>query len=179
MKSLLLFLFCALFPIVLGAVSGEIASDASTVTSLNYVGLFLIVLGVSFIFIEVFVAGFGFFGIGGVLSFVSGSLLLLDENTLGYTLSVPIVIAFGFVGVIFFIVVMKLFYSSKSKKIVTGAQEMVGSVAEVVKVDAKGYQVLCHGEIWDATSSNLLVVGQEVEVTELFGLKLNVKPIKE
>lgn len=179
MKSLFLLLFLTLFPLVLGAVSGVRAPDMSTITPLNYTGLFLIVLGVSFMFVEVFVTGFGFFGIGGIISLLFGSFLLFDADSLGYSLSLPLLIAFSLVGVAFFIVVMKLFFSSKSTKIVTGAQEMVGSFAEVTKVDEKGYQVLCHGEIWDATSSNVLEVGQKVEVTQLFGLKLKVKPVKE
>ncbi len=169
----------AVLPGVLGSISGVIALYALNIIPFNYAGLLLIVLGISFMIIEVFVAGFGLLGIGGVISFAFGSVLLFDADTLGNSVSIPLVIAFSLVSLAFFILVMKLFLSSQSAKIVTGAEEMVGSFAEVVKVDTNGYHVLCHGEIWSATCSATLVVGQKVEVTELLGLELKIKPIKE
>jgi membrane-bound serine protease (ClpP class) len=169
----------AVLPGVLGAISGVIALYALNIIPFNYAGLLLIVLGISFMIIEVFVSGFGILGIGGVISFAFGSVLLFDADTLGNSVSIPLVVAFSLVSLAFFILVMRLFLSSRSAKIVTGIEDMVGSLAEVVEVHEKGYHVLCHGEIWNATSSSKLEVGQKVKVMELSGLELSVKPIKE
>jgi len=169
----------AVLPGVLGSISGLIALYALHIIPFNYAGLLLIILGISFMIIEVFVAGFGILGIGGVIAFAFGSILLFDADTLGDSVSIPLVIAFSLVTLAFFIMVMKLFLSSKSAKVVAGVEEMIGSYAQVVDLSAKGYHVLCHGEIWNAVSESKLVVGQKVEVTELSGLVLNVKPIKE
>lgn len=169
----------AVVPGVLGATSGVIALYALNILPFDYAGLLLIVLGISFMIIEVFVAGFGILGIAGVISFAFGSVLLFDADTLGNSVSIPLVIAFSLVSLGFFIMVMKLFLSSRSAKVVSGSEEMIGSDAKVLEVSEDSYRVLCHGEIWSAKSSEKLVVGQRVEVTELLGLVLKVKPIKE
>ena len=169
----------AIFPGVVGIISGVVALYALNMIPFNYAGLLLIMLGIAFMVAEVFVAGFGILGIGGVISFSIGSLLLFDADTLGSSVSLPLIIAFTLVSLAFFILVMKLFVGSRSLKVVSGADEMIGLVGEVVEVNEKGYYVHCHGETWSATSASKLVVGQRVEVIELSDLILKVIPIKE
>ena len=169
----------AIFPGVVGVISGVVALYALNMIPFNYAGLLLIMLGIAFMVAEVFVAGFGILGIGGVISFSIGSLLLFDADTLGSSVSLPLIIAFALVSLAFFILVMKLFVGSRSLKVVSGAEEMIGLVGEVVEVNEKGYYVHCHGETWSATSASKLVVGQRVEVIELSDLILKVIPIKE
>ncbi|MEA2090754.1 MAG: nodulation protein NfeD [Campylobacterota bacterium] len=169
----------AIFPGVIGVISGIIALYALNMIPFNYAGLLLIVLGIAFMVAEVFIAGFGILGIGGVVSFAFGSLLLFDADTIGSSVSIPLIIAFSLVSFAFFILVMRLFFSSRSVKVVTGAEEMVGAIAKVTEASKKGYHVLCHGEAWSARSETELAVGQKVEVVKLSGLILEVKPIKE
>lgn len=169
----------AIFPGVIGVISGVIALYALNMIPFNYAGLLLIILGIAFMVAEVFIAGFGILGIGGVISFAFGSLLLFDADTIGSSISIPLIIAFSLVSLGFFILVMRLFLSSRSAKVVTGAEEMIGAVAKVTEASKKAYHVLCHGEIWSAKSETELAVGQMVEVIELSGLILKVKPIEE
>ena len=93
--------------------------------------------------------------------------------------SIPIIISFTLASVVFFIFSIKLFLSSRSTKIVTGIEEMIGSIAEVIESKEKTYLIRCHSEMWSAISEDKLIVGQRVVVIELFGLILKVKPIKE
>ncbi|MCJ7765012.1 MAG: nodulation protein NfeD, partial [Thiovulaceae bacterium] len=117
----------AVFPGVIGAISGVIALYALNMLPFNYAGLLLIILGISLMIAEVFVAGFGILGIGGVIAFAFGSLLLFDADTLGSSVSTPLVIAFSLVSLGFFILVVRLFLRSRSAKIVSGAEEMIGA----------------------------------------------------
>ncbi|MEN8146747.1 MAG: nodulation protein NfeD [Campylobacterota bacterium] len=165
----------AIIPGVIGVISGIIALYALNMIPFNYAGLLLIILGIAFMVAEVFVSGFGILGIGGVVAFAFGSLLLFDADTLGSSVSLPLVIAFSLVSLAFFILVMRLFIRSRSAKVVTGAEEMVGAVAEVLEADENGYRVLCHGETWLAESDSTLTVGQKVQVVELDGLVLHIK----
>ena len=169
----------AVLPGVIGVISGIVALYALNMIPFNYAGLLLIILGISFMIIEVFVAGFGVLGIGGVIAFAFGSFLLFDADTLGNSVSIPLVIAFSLVSLAFFIMVMKLFITSREAKIVSGAEEMVGSIGEVMDIYDDGYHVMCHGEIWNALSQEKLHVGQEVQVIGLHGLTLKVKSIQE
>ncbi len=169
----------AVLPGTIGVIAGVIALYALNMIPFNYAGLLLILLGVSFMVAEVFVSGFGVLGVGGVVAFAFGSLLLFDADTLGSSVSLSLVIAFSLVSLAFFILVMKLFMRSRSAKVVTGAEEMIGAVAEVLEAGSNGYHVLCHGETWHAESESPLSVGQKVRVTGRNGLILQIKPIEE
>ena len=169
----------AIFPGVIGMISGVIALYALNMLPFNYAGLLLIILGIAFMVAEVFITGFGILGIGGVLAFAFGSLLLFDADTLGSGVSIPLIIAFSLVSLGFFIFVLQFLIRSRSIKIVTGVDEMVGSMAEVLELNDKGYRVRCHGEIWYADSNVTLKIGQKVRVESLSGLVLHVNPIKE
>ena len=136
----------AIIPGVIGVISGVIALYALNMIPFNYAGLLLIILGIAFMVAEVFVSGFGVLGIGGVVAFAFGSLLLFDADTLGSSVSLPLVIAFSLVSLAFFILVMRLFIRSRSAKVVTGAAEMVGAVGEMIALDGLETRVICHGE---------------------------------
>jgi len=168
-----------IFPGVIGMISGVIALYALNMIPFNYAGLLLIILGIAFMVAEVFIVGFGILGIGGVVAFAFGSLLLFDAQTLGSGVSIPLIIAFSLVSLGFFIFVLRFLLHSRSVKIVTGIDEMVGATAKVLESTKEGYRVRCHGEIWYATSDSVLEVGQNVRVESLSGLILHVNPIKE
>lgn len=168
-----------IFPGVIGVISGVIALYALNMIPFNYAGLLLIILGIAFMIAEVLVAGFGILGIGGVAAFAFGSLLLFDAETLGSSVSIPLIIAFSLVSLGFFIFVLRFLLHSRSLKVVTGMDEMVGATAEVLESMKDEYRVRCHGEIWYAKSDSVLEVGQNVRVESLSGLVLHVKPIKE
>jgi membrane-bound serine protease (ClpP class) len=169
----------SIFPGVIGVLSGVIALYALNMLPFNYAGLLLILLGIAFMVAEVFIAGFGILGIGGVLAFAFGSLLLFDADTLGSGVSIPLIIAFTLVSLGFFIFVMQFLIRSRSVRSVTGVDEMIGAEAEVLGSTDKGYRVRCHGEVWYAESDSDLQIGQKVRVESLTGLVLHVKPIKE
>ncbi len=169
----------AIFPGVIGVISGVISLYALNMLPFNYAGLLLILLGIAFMVAEVLIAGFGILGIGGVAAFAFGSLLLFDTDTLGSGVSIPLIIAFTLVSLSFFIFVIRFLIKSRSVKIVTGVDEMIGSTAEVLESSEKGYRVRCHGEVWYAESDSDLDIGQKVRVESLSGLVLHVNPIKE
>ncbi len=169
----------AIFPGVIGMISGVTALYAFNMIPFNYAGLLLIILGIAFMVAEVFITGFGILGLGGVAAFAFGSLLLFDADTLGSGVSIPLVIAFSLVSLGFFIFVIQFLIRSRSTKVVTGIDEMIGASAEVLESDEKGYRVRCHGEIWYADSDHVLKIGQKVRVESLTGLVLHVTPIKE
>lgn len=166
-------------PGVMGAISGVIALYSLNMLPFNYAGLFLMALGISFMIAELFVSGFGILGIGGVIAFAFGSVLLFDAHTLGHGISIPLIIAFSLVSLGFFLMVIRMLIRSRSAKIVSGSEEMIGACAKVLELKEDGYKVLCHGEIWSAKSDESLQKDQEVAVEALQGLVLQVKSKKE
>jgi membrane-bound serine protease (ClpP class) len=166
-----------LLPLLLFTLSSLFAAstgvEIKSVDPLNDVGLLFIVVGMSFMILEVFVIGFGILGIGGVIAFTVGSILLFNADT------IPLVVAFSLVSLAFFIMLIRLYLKSRFVKVVVGLDEMIGLKGQVVDVTDAGYHVLCHAEIWSATSQVKLRVGESVQVVGLSDLVLEVKPLKE
>ncbi|MBC7182820.1 MAG: nodulation protein NfeD, partial [Marinobacter sp.] len=70
----------AVVPGVIGAICLILALFAFQVLSVNYAGLALILLGLAFIVGEAFVPSFGILGVGGIVAFVAGSVILMDGS---------------------------------------------------------------------------------------------------
>jgi membrane-bound serine protease (ClpP class) len=67
---------------------------------------------------------------------------------------------------------------SKRRRAAVGAETLVGRRAVVVRALAPGGQVKLDGEVWEAHVDGELLPGQDVVVTGLDGLVLEVEPIR-
>jgi membrane-bound serine protease (ClpP class) len=166
-----------LFPGVAGAICLVIGLAALQMLPVNYAGLALLVLGVGMLIAEAFLPSFGVVGIGGIVSFVIGSLLLFDtpEGTLHVDRgliagAVATLAAFSF-GVGWLIV------RAQRRRPAVGAEGMIGEVGHVRRIDASGRQakVFVHGEYWDADADEAVAEGDAVEVTAVDGLRVRVR----
>lgn len=163
-------------PGVVGAICLLLALYAFQLLPVNFAGLGLILLGVILIVSEAFVPAYGVLGTGGVISFVIGSVILMHTGVPGYGVAIPVVIgvAIAAAGVLVGIVWMAM--RARNRPVVSGREEMVGAVAEVV-ADFEGRgTVHVHGERWQARSGVPLERGQRVTVTGMHGLVLDVRP---
>lgn len=165
----------SIFPGVIGAISALIAMYALNVLPFNYVGLLLIFLGIIFMVSEIFIAGFGVLGIGGLIAFAFGSILLFDPQTLGSSVSIPLIVAFSFVSFGFFIFLLRFLINARHSKVVSGYENMLDAKAYITKVTPTGYKVLCHGEIWNASSNEKFKMNEEVIVSNINGLILEIR----
>lgn len=161
-----------LFPGITGLISGVMALYALNLLPFSYAGLFLIFLGIIFMISEVFITGFGILGIAGVVAFTLGSVLLFDAKTLGEDISLPLIIALALSSLAFFIFILRLFMRSRSSKVVTGSEEMIGLPVEIIEKKGDLYYVLCHGESWMAKSSLELKPEDRIYVKSVRGLTL-------
>ena len=81
----------AVLPGVVGAIALLLALYAFQVLSMNYAGLGLIVLGIALMIAEAFAPSFGVLGVGGVLAFVIGSIILMDTEAPGFQIARPLI----------------------------------------------------------------------------------------
>jgi len=65
------------------------------------------------------------------------------------------------------------------RPIVSGREELLGSVGDVMDVGRDRISVRIHGEVWTATSADRLRIGQRVRVTRLDGLVLGVSRLDQ
>ena len=78
-------------PGVVGAISLLLALYAFQVLPVNYAGLALIALGIAMMVGEMLMPSFGTLGIGGVVAFVVGSIMLMDTDAPGFGISWQVV----------------------------------------------------------------------------------------
>src|SRR3989442_12829345 len=74
-------------PGVVGTICLLIALYALHLLPVNYAGLALMVLGIGFMIAEAFFPAYGSLGIGGVVAFLLGSVILLHSGIFGFSLS--------------------------------------------------------------------------------------------
>lgn len=166
-------------PGVVGTICLLLALYALQVLPVNYAGLALILVGVAFMVGELFVSSFGALGIGGMLAFVAGSVILFEPNMPGYELSMGLIAGFTALSAAFFMGVATLALRIHRRRVVSGREEMIGSLGEAL-ADFEGTGLVrTHGESWQAVSRVALKQGQGVRVTGLDGLTVIVEPLKE
>ena len=83
----------AMVPGVIGAICLLLALFAFQILPVNFAGLALIVLGLLLIIGETLVPSFGVLGLGGIVAFVLGSVILMDTDVPGFGLPMDIIAA--------------------------------------------------------------------------------------
>ncbi len=162
-------------PGVMGIVAFLLALYALQLLPVNYAGFGLILIGLSFMASELYITSHGIMGIGGVIAFVAGSILLFDYE--GYA-AVPwnLIIGMGLFSTIFFLIIVQLAVKARQQKIVSGIDTLVGCIGIVQESFKEKGWVKVRGESWKARSLIPLRKGQKVKIINVTGLELLVEP---
>ena len=165
------------FPGVAGAICLLLAAAALQVLPINYSGLGLIGLGAALLVAEAFLPTFGIIGVGGLVAFVLGSLLLFDTPNSTIRVDRGLIAGMALTLGTFTAIVGWLVVRSQRRRSSVGAEGMIGERGEVrrVLVPAQRVKVFVHGEYWDAETDEALDVGDTVEVAAMQGLRLRVR----
>jgi membrane-bound serine protease (ClpP class) len=162
---------------VLGGISLILAMYALQLLPVNYAGVALILLGIAFIAAEAFMPSFGVLGIGGLVAFVFGALILIDTDVPGFGIPLPLIVTLALTsgGVIFAILSMAM--RARRRALVGGDTELIGSLARIHAVQPSnplGGWVQLQGENWQVLSRVPLQPGQQVRVLARKGSTLDV-----
>jgi membrane-bound serine protease (ClpP class) len=164
-------------PGVVGAISLLLALFAFQMLPVNYAGLGLIVLGLAFMIAEAFMPSFGVLGIGGVIAFVMGSVMLIDTDALGYGIPWAVIVPVALTSALFIFLVAGMALKARRRPVVSGPEELIGSLGEVLEdFDGKNGLARVHGENWSIRCNQPLVRGQKIRVVRIDGLIFEVKP---
>ena len=166
----------AVLPGVAGAVSLLIALFAFQILSVNYAGLALVLLGVGLITSEFFFPAYGSLGVGGLIAFVIGSLILFDSDVPGMRVGRPLIAAFAVVGALVALGIVYVAGRALRRPVATGPQGMVGASAEVLADFEGAGRVRYGGELWQARSRVPLTAGSSARIVRVEGLTLWVEP---
>ncbi len=166
-----------LLPGVAGGISLILAMYALQLLPVNYSGLVLMILGIGFLIGEAFMPSFGTLGIGGIIAFAAGSLILIDDQTMRVAL--PTIIGTTAVSALFVILLMSRVAVMRRQRIHTGVEAMVGTRGEARSDFTGSGLVWVNGESWNAQSSVPVKKGDQVKILSVSGLELIIEPLKE
>jgi len=163
-------------PGVVGGICLLLALAAFQVLPINSTGILLILFAVGLMIGEAFIPSFGVLGVGGIVAFVLGSLLLFDtpESTIAVERSIVATAVLTMSG--FMLAVGYLVLRSQRRRATTGTEGLVGEIGVVrERIDRDG-KIFVHGEHWDAVSDTPLDVGERIEVVRVEkGMRLRVR----
>ena len=163
-------------PGIVGAICLLLALFALHMLPVNYAGLGLILLGLALMIAEVFAPSFGALGIGGVVAFVLGAVFLIDSDVPMLGIPLGLIIAVALASAAFVFLVGSMAARARRRPVVSGREELVGSIGEVIEVAGQVCWARVHGENWKVHSARALRVGQTIRVVGMHGLTLEVVP---
>jgi membrane-bound serine protease (ClpP class) len=168
----------AIIPGVLGGISLLLAFLAFQILPINYVGLLLIILSIGFFIAEIKIQGFGAFGVGGIISFVLGSIMLINSPIPEMRPAMSLIIMFAiFFAAIFMFLTYKVIQAMKLKT-ATGAEGMTGETGEArTEITPSSGKVFVHGEWWNAVADETIPQGSKVVIESIQNFVLKVKKV--
>ena len=161
-------------PGVVGAVCLLLALYAFQVLPISYAGLGLILLGIALMTAEAFAPSFGILGVGGIVAFIVGSIMLMDTELPGYQIAMPMIVAFAAFSAVLLIIALGLILKARRQAVVTGPGHLLGATAEVEVMRGERAFVRLDGELWQALSDQPLAPHDTVTVDAIDGVVLRV-----
>jgi membrane-bound serine protease (ClpP class) len=168
----------ALFPGIIGAISLILAFYSLATLPVNYAGAALILLAVIMLVLEIKIVSHGLLTVGGVISLLLGSLMLIEaESPLDLvSISWQVILAVTVMTLAFFGLAIGMGLRAQKRKPTTGMQGMIGERGVAASDLNPEGQVVVHGEIWTAISeSGLISRGSEIVVAGSENLRLRVR----
>jgi membrane-bound serine protease (ClpP class) len=162
-------------PGVVGGISMILALYALHTLPVNYAGLLLIVLAVVMFLLEIKVQSYGVLSIGGVVSFVIGSIMLIDSPLPFLQISWQLILGAAVTTAAFFVFAVGMAIRAQKKQVTTGKEGLIGEQGNAIEnINPEG-SIEIHGEIWKAYSNEKIKKGQKVEIIKVDSKHLIVK----
>ena len=169
----------ALVPGISGAICLLLALYALQMLPVNYAGLGLILLGILLMIAEVMVPSFGILGIGGIVAMVIGSIILIDTDVPGFAVSRSLIGAVAVAGSLGLMAIIWFAVKARQRPVVSGREQMVGASGTALESFEERGEVFVHSERWSAVSGAPVREGQQIIVTGVEGLTLEVRPLED
>lgn len=162
---------------VLGGICLLLALYALQLLPVNYAGLALILLGVAFMVAEAFLPSFGVLGLGGIVAFVVGALILIDTELPGFGIPVALILVVAITSALIIAMLVTMALKARRRPTVDPATGMIGSIGEVLDdMPHEGWATV-HGEVWRIVSDIPLHRADKVRVVSRKGLLLHVEKL--
>ena len=169
----------AVVPGVAGVILVVVALFALSLLPINWAGAGLLILALALFVLEAKFPSHGALAVGGVVCMALGGILLVDaplpQMRVGWEMAVGVAIGFGAVALL----LVQLVVQAQRRKVVTGAQGLLGEAGVALTALALRGTVLIHGERWTAEAPRPIAAGTAVRVRAVHGLRLEVEEALE
>jgi membrane-bound serine protease (ClpP class) len=163
-------------PGVIGAICLLLGLYALQQLPVNYAGLALILLGLGFMVAEAFAPSFGILGLGGIVAFVLGAVILIDTEVPGFGIPIALIIALAVISAIAIAAMAGLAVRARRRPVVSGSEQLIGSNGVVLSCAGDICWARVQSELWQVQSAVQLTPGLAIRVTARDGLTLVVSP---
>jgi len=166
----------AILPGVVGAIALVLALYLAAILPVNVTGLVLIALALMLFIFDVYAPTHGVLTVGGIISFLIGSLMLFNRADPLFRLSLNYIIPATLVTAGFFIFVIGKGLRAQRLPVRAGAETLLGkTVTALTPIDSRGGWIFVEGEHWNAVSDTPIEKGDLTEIAAVQGLTLKVK----
>lgn len=168
----------AFVPGVVGGICLLIGLYALQLLPVNYAGLALMALGIGLLVAEALSPSIGIFGIGGLIAFVFGSILLFDNDVPGYEVNLGVIAGIAAGAVALLALTVGLVLRSRRAPRFSGDELLREARGEMIGALAAGEEGWARviGERWRVRSDLAIAAGAPVRVIKREGIILWVKP---
>lgn len=163
-------------PGVVGGICLLIGLYALQLLPVSYAGLILMALGIALLLSEVFVPMAGALGVGGVIAFVLGSIMLFRTDVPGYTVNLGVIAGIACCAIVMLGLLLRLVMRARRARTFYGDEQMLQTTGELLQSVTAGGEgwVRIGGERWRARCEAALPAGTRVRVVSRQGLLLQV-----
>jgi len=167
------------YPGVTGGICLLIGLYALQLLPVSYAGLILMALGIALLLAEVFLPTAGVLGVGGVVAFVLGSIMLFRTDVPGYAVNLGVIAGIGCCAMALLAMLLRLVMRARRARVVTGGEQMLQTTGELLQAVMPGGEGWARigGERWRVQSEAALPAGTRVQVIGRQGLLLRVAAI--
>lgn len=166
----------AIFPGTIGVISLILAFFAFQIVPVDFAGILLMLVGIALFVFEAKTPTYGLLAIGGLISFILGSIMAFPSPYPFLRVSLEVVIPVAIVTAIFFVFTGTLALQAYRRRPITGIEGLKGreGVAST-DITPTGGMVSVGGETWSAYSDDVIPKKTKVVVEEFKGLKVKVR----
>lgn len=169
----------AILPGVVGGICIILFLFAVQTIPVNIAGVLLIIFAVVLFLLEIKIPSFGLLSIGGVVSLVLGSIMLIDSPLPFMQISWQLIAGATIAISLFFLLAVGFVVRTFKRKPTTGREGLVGEEGIAIENFKREGSVEIHGEIWKAMTETQIKKGQKIiiESVDEKHLTINVKPL--
>jgi len=174
-------------PGAIGVAAFVLLGFALQILPFSWVGMLFMLLGLGLLVAELFVASFGLLFAAGVTCFLIGGTMIFDRPEVSdltvdfWQVLFPMTVAMSLFGAVIAYSLGRTLLSQQT----AGVDEMIGLVGRCESAISAGGEgagkgkIFVRGEYWNCTAEEAIDVGDPVEVVQIDGLTLRVRPVAE